>query len=62
MKITKSKLKRFIKEELENTLDEGGYRPDTIPFADLTQVNGILRDYGYALRQPLDGPLELIEI
>ena len=62
MKITKSKLKQFIKEELENTLDEGGYRPDTIPFAHLTQVNGILRDYGYALRQPLAGPLELIKI
>ena len=39
MKITKSKLKRFIKEELENTLDEGGYRPGTIPFAQLTQIN-----------------------
>ena len=62
MKITKSQLKQIIKEELEKTLKEGGYRPGTIPFAHLTQVNGILRDYGYALKQPLEGPLELIKI
>ena len=62
MKITKSQLKQLIKEELEKTLKEGGYREGTIPFSHLLQVNRILEKHGYALRQPLDGPLELITL
>ena len=61
MKISKSKLKQIIKEEMEEILKEGG-DSGGVSYAHLMQINGILREYGYALRQPLDAPLELINI
>tara|TARA_Y100000114_G_scaffold127545_1_gene124228 strand:+ start:622 stop:810 length:189 start_codon:yes stop_codon:yes gene_type:complete len=62
MKITKEDLQQIIKEELEKSLKEGGYREGTIRYTDLLAINEVLKEYGYALRQPLNGPLKLINI
>jgi len=51
MKLTKSRLKQLIKEELEDTLDEERYgQPDNFP-ADIKSVVGELRNLANQIKK-----------